>query len=244
MRVKAVVEYLGTAYAGWQSQPEQATVQAALQDALSVALGVTVVKVEGAGRTDSGVHALGQVAAFNVPDDTDLHRLRASLNGITARDIAVATLEKADAGFDPRRDARSRCYRYTLVCGRPPSPLLADRSWHIAAELDRALLDRMAAAVAGRHDFSAFRAADCESPTTVREVASSIWRAQGHALEYEVRANAFLKQMVRVLVGSQVEVALGKLEEEAFYRLLGGGSREDAGPTAPARGLTLVSVDY
>lgn len=243
MRVKAVVEYLGTGYAGWQIQPGQRTVQAALERAVEVACGGPV-RVEGAGRTDAGVHALGQVAAFDIPDDCDLYRLRASLNGLTDGDLAVISLERADDGFDPRRAARRRTYRYTIVCGRPPSPMLADRSWHVAAELDRGLLDRLADAIVGRHDFSAFRAADCESPSTVREVYTSGWASERGALTYQICANAFLKHMVRVLVGSMIDVAQGKLDEAVFHDLLGGGERRDAGRTVPARGLVLVSVEY
>ena len=243
MRVKAVVEYAGDAYAGWQIQPDQPTVQAALEAALATALR-QVVRVEGAGRTDAGVHALGQVAAFDVPDGTDLYRLRGSLNGITERDVSVVSLEPAADGFDPRRDARSRTYEYTIVAGRPASPLLRGRSWHVAAALDLDLLQRVAGAVLGTRDFAAFRAADCESPSTMREVHESAWREQGGVLVYRIRASAFLKQMVRVLVGSMVDVAAGRLDEALFVALLEGGDRTRAGRTAPACGLTLVSVEY
>jgi tRNA pseudouridine38-40 synthase len=243
MRVKAKVEYLGSAFAGWQVQPDQPTVQAALENALAIVVGDRV-RVSGAGRTDAGVHALGQIAAFDVPDGTDLYRLRASLNGITPPDVTVVTLDEAPVNFDPRRAAQSRTYRYVVVSGRPPSPLLRDRSWHVYPTLDLAVLSRVAAHVRGVHDFSAFRAADCESDTTEREVIESRWYEDDGVFTYEVTANAFLKQMVRILVGSMVEVALGRLDEAAFVRLLDGGRRENAGPTAPARGLTLLRVAY
>lgn len=243
MRVKATIEYLGTAYSGWQAQPNRPTVQVALEHALQVVVGQRV-RVDGAGRTDAGVHALGQVAAFDLPDDTDLYRLRASVNGLTQRDISVVDLEEVAADFDPRRDAKRRSYRYTIVSGRPPSPLLEDRSWHVYPNLDRALLDRLAAAIAGEHDFNAFRASDCEAVGSTREVFSSVWQVSGGIYTYEIVANAFLKQMVRVLVGSMVDVALGRLEEPRFVELLGGGERIEAGRTAPAAGLVLVSVEY
>jgi tRNA pseudouridine38-40 synthase len=243
MRVRATIEYLGTAYAGWQAQPDQPTVQAALEHALAVVTGERV-RVAGAGRTDAGVHATGQVAAFDVPDDTDLYRLRASLNGLTAADIAVVTLEEAAYDFDARRAARSRTYRYTIVSGRPPAPMLRDRSWHVYPTLDPALLARLASQIVGVHDFSAFRAADCESDSTEREVFVSQWSADDGIYTFEVTANAFLKQMVRVLVGTMVEVSLGRMTEADFAALFGGASRCAAGPTAPARGLTLVRVDY
>ncbi|MFQ5479098.1 MAG: tRNA pseudouridine synthase A [Candidatus Binatia bacterium] len=185
MRAKCVVEYHGAAYSGWQSQPDRPTVQAALEHALKVATGVAC-SVEGAGRTDAGVSALAQVAAFDLPDGTDLYRLRASLNGLTARDISVVDLTEVPASFDPRRDAVSRTYRYTVVCGRPPSPMLADRSWHVYPDLDESLLQELADMVVGTHDFAAFRSADCDSSSTERQILSSRWRRDGHVLVYEV----------------------------------------------------------
>ncbi len=250
MRVRGRVEYLGTRFAGWQAQPDRPTVQIALEEAIRIATGARV-RVDAAGRTDAGVHACGQIVAFDVPDATDLYKLRGALNGLTPPDLSVVTLERAADGFDPRRDARSRTYRYTVVCGRPPAPLLADRSWHVYPQLDFALLERLAAAVAGTHDFRAFRAADCESASTVRDVFESAWTqapvcgSHDRVLVYEIRGNAFLKHMVRILVGSMVDVALGKLDEATFVRLIErGGARTEAGRTAPARGLVLVRVDY
>jgi tRNA pseudouridine38-40 synthase len=244
MRVRGTVEYLGTGWSGWQVQPNAPTIQGALERALQVATGLSV-RVASAGRTDAGVHARGQVIAFDLPDTVDLRRLLVSLNALAGRGIGIVDLTPARADFDPRRDARRRSYEYTIVNARPASPFLADRSWLVRRPLDDTILHRLAAHVLGTRDFRAFRAADCEARTTVREVIESAWGRDGAVLTYRVTANAFLKQMVRNLVGSMVDVATGRLEEETFVRLLeGGGERPEAGRTAPAAGLTLVEVGY
>jgi tRNA pseudouridine38-40 synthase len=230
-----------TAYAGWQVQPDRETVQGALEVAIARVAGCRV-RVIGAGRTDAGVHRSGR-SRRSMFRRHRLYRLRASLNGLTGHDISVVTLAEAPAGFDPRRSARSRTYRYTIISGRPPAPMLRDRSWHVYPTLDPALLVRLAERIVGVHDFSAFRAGDCESETTEREVIVSTWATDDGVYTYEVTANAFLKQMVRVLVGTMVEVALGRMKEEEFERLLRGGARTAAGPTAPAR-PALVRVDH
>jgi tRNA pseudouridine38-40 synthase len=244
VRVWAILEYDGAAYCGWQVQPNASSIQQEVENALQVATGAPT-RVEAAGRTDAGVHAEGQVVAFDVADGTDLRRLTAQLNGIMPRDIAVHSLSRAEAGFDPRREARSRTYRYTLVCGRPRAPLLDGRCWYLAgAGLELAELNDLAARVVGTHDFRAFRAGDCEASTTTRTVTQSVWRAQPPALVYEISANAFLKNMVRVLVGTMVDTLQGRLSGADFSRLLAGADRTDAGRTAPPQGLVLVRVAY
>lgn len=243
MRVRGTVEYLGTKWAGWQLQPGQPTVQGEIERALAIVTGGPV-RVAASGRTDAGVHATGQVMAFDVADDADLARLQRSLNALTDASICVASLARTNDAFDPRRHALSRSYEYTIVNGRPPSPFLADRCWHVHDELDVAVLAALAARVVGEHDFTAFRAADCASASTRRFVSESAWTRDGAVLGYRVTANAFLKQMVRTLVGSMVDVALGRLPAATFAELLDGGSRPHAGRTAPAAGLALVAVEY
>ena len=243
MRVRGTVEYLGTTWAGWQLQPGQQTVQGEIERALAVVVG-SPVRVAASGRTDSGVHASGQVIAFDLPDAFDLLRLRRSLNALTDASVCIVDLAPVNDAFDPRRHALSRTYEYTIVNSRPPSPFLADRSWHVNAPLALDALQPLAAMVVGDRDFTAFRAADCASNSARRFVIESTWRRDGHVLTYRVRANAFLKQMVRTLVGSMVDVALGRLPAETFAHLLDGGSRTSAGRTAPAAGLSLVAVEY
>jgi tRNA pseudouridine38-40 synthase len=243
MRVRGLLEYLGTSWAGWQLQPGQPTIQGELERALSIILN-THVRVFASGRTDAGVHASGQVIAFDVPDGRDLLRLRRSVNALTDPSICVVELHETNAAFDPRRHALSRTYEYTIVNARPPSPFLLDRSWHVHPPLDVVRLGRLAAMVVGERDFTAFRAADCASESTQRFVSESVWLKDGDILTYRVSANAFLKQMVRTLVGSMVDVELGRLDEATFIAQLNGGSRTLSGRTAPSEGLALVRVDY
>lgn len=244
MRVRAIIEYLGADFSGWQSQPNAVTVQGVIEEALAVVLRAPC-RIAASGRTDAGVHARGQVIAFEVEDDCDLGKLGLSLNALTPETIAVIALEPATADFDPRRHARSRTYTYVITNGRSPSPFLCDRTWSIRSLLDLEQLNRLAVAVVGRHDFSPFRASDCGSSTTVRNVFESSWQRDGYQLVYTVRANAFLKQMVRALVGSMVDVVRGELHESTFLRLLEeGGTRTEAGRSAPSCGLTLEFVDY
>ena len=245
MRVRSIVEYVGTRWSGWQWQAGPPTVQGEIERALAIVLRGPC-RVAAAGRTDAGVHSTGQVIAFDVPEGTPLRRLRRSVNALTDPSIALVTVEPAYEGFDPRRHALSRKYEYLVVNVRPPSPFLLDRSWHFPRPLDVEVLNRLAAMLPGERDFAAFRAADCTSNSTRRCITEARWEREGDFLRFHVRANAFLKQMVRTLVGSMVDVAIGRLPEETFAALLAGqaGDRALAGRTAPAAGLTLVHVEY
>lgn len=246
MQLKLIIEYEGTAYQGWQLQPGGPTVQAVLEQALTTALR-EVVRVRGAGRTDAGVHACGQVAAVRVsrmPDD--LGRLRKSLNALTPDDVAVREVTVADDTFDPRRQARSRLYEYRILTAPAPSPFWRRYAWHVPQPpLDAAAMDQAAATLVGEHDFAAFCAADTEPVrSTVRRVLESRVRVEASLLVYRVEANAFLKHMVRNIVGTLVEVGRGERPVGALGELLAGRDRTRAGATAPAHGLTLIAVRY
>ncbi|MFT4570997.1 MAG: tRNA pseudouridine38-40 synthase [Hyphomicrobiaceae bacterium] len=244
MRAKGVVEYLGAGFCGWQIQDNAYSVQQAIEEALAIAARVPC-RLAAAGRTDAGVHARGQVIGFDLPDGTDLYRLLAALNALVPNEIAITSLEEVPADFDARRQATMRSYSYVIMNQRPASPFWRDRCWTFPAPLETDRLNEIAAHLIGTHDFTAFRAADCPASKPVRTINESFWTRDGSLLIYRIEAKAFLKQMVRVLVGSMVDVALGNLDEREFVRLLDeGGMRAKAGRTAPARGLTLERVDY
>ncbi len=245
MQLRLTVEYEGTAYRGWQLQRDGPTVQAVLEQALSTALRERV-RVRGAGRTDAGVHACGQIAAVRVREvPADLERLQKSLNALTPDDVAVRDITVVDDAFDPRRHARSRVYEYRIWNVAAPSPFWRRHAWHVPSQLDVAAMDEAARVLEGEHDFASFRAADAEPVrSTVRRVLESSLRVDGRLLVYRVEATAFLKHMVRNVIGTLVEVGRGERVAGTFRELLAVRDRTRAGATAPAHGLVLVNVRY
>lgn len=245
MQLRFVVEYEGTAYQGWQVQPNGPTVQAVLESALATALRETV-RVRGAGRTDAGVHASGQVAAARVsrvPDD--LERLEKSLNALTPDDVAVRDLTVVDDDFDPRRHARRRLYEYRIWRASAASPFWRRFAWHVPTALDVEAMAAAAKRLVGEHDFNAFRAADADPvQSTVRRVFTSRLESDGLLLRYRIEATAFLKHMVRNIIGTLVEVGRGERDAASIDALLAGRDRTQAGATAPPHGLILVAVRY
>jgi tRNA pseudouridine38-40 synthase len=242
-RLKLILEYEGTAYHGWQLQPGLDTIQGRLEDALGRLAG-RPVRVTGAGRTDTGVHALGQVASCAGTWRLDDATLRRALNALLPADIAVRTVETAPPDFDPRRAARSKTYRYTLLRQATRSPLLARFSVHAPAPLDLAAMREAGAALVGRHDFSAFRAGTCAAATPVRTLTRVEWRTDGPLWHLEIDGNAFLQHMVRIIVGTLLEVGRGARPPAALAEILASRDRRRAGKTAPPQGLCLVAVAY
>jgi tRNA pseudouridine38-40 synthase len=237
------IEYDGSGFAGWARQPGMRTVQAELETALETVLRAPV-SLTVAGRTDAGVHAWGQVASFTaaaaVPGD-----LLRRLNGITATDLAVTAAAPAADGFDARNDATSRSYRYRLLTRRPSSPFERGRSLWWPHRVDREGLDACAAALLGRHDFTAFTPSQTDHVHFEREIFAAVWEEQpGDILAFRVSADAFMRNMVRILVGTMLEVASSRRSVESFTALLAGASRPEAGETAPPHGLYLESVSY
>lgn len=241
--IKLTLEYDGTDYVGWQVQLNGPSIQGKLEEALGVLL-KQPVRVVGAGRTDAGVHALGQVASFLSPLDLPLRAYVAGLSSLLPRDIAVVAAEQRPEGFDARRAARGKIYRYRIVNRPWRSPVERRQAWEIFRPLDDAAMRAAAPALLGRHDFSAFRASDCQASTTVREVRRLEVRREGEIVTVEIEATAFLKHMVRNIVGTLVEVGTGRRAADSLAELLASGDRDRAGVTAPAHGLCLVEVFY
>jgi len=245
MQLRLTIEYEGTAYQGWQLQLGGPTVQEILERALATALREPV-RVRGAGRTDAGVHACGQVAAVRVAHvPSDLARLQKSLNALTPDDVSVRELTVVDDAFDPRRDARSRVYEYRILNGLAPSPFWRRYAWHVVQPLDVGAMDAAVRQLLGEHDFVAFRGADAEPVrSTVRRVLESRLHPAPPLLVYRIEATAFLKQMVRNIVGTLVETGRGERAPDSLGAVLAGRDRTRAGATAPAHGLVLVTVRY
>ncbi len=243
MKIRLTLEYDGANYSGWQFQAGQDSIQARLEDALARIFSAPV-RVHGAGRTDAGVHARGQVAAFVAPRACALEKLRRALNGILPADIAIIEVAAAADDFDPRRAARSRVYEYRVLNRDRRSAFEYRHSWLVSDALDFAAMTAAARVFLGEHDFTAFRTLGSKERGAVRRVIVSEWRRDGDLLIYRVEARAFLRRMVRTMVGAMVAAGRGRLEPEAIAELLAAGDRARAPAAAPAAGLFLIAVNY
>lgn len=240
---KTTIEYDGTEYHGWQVQPTGRTVQGELTRVLAL-LEKRHVTVYGAGRTDAGVHARGQVANFFLERDWGLSELRDAINGNLDRDIRIVDVEVAQDSFDARFSAKSKTYRYTIWVGPVVSPFSYRYVYHHRSPLD---VDEMAGAaqlLVGLHDFSAFTSMESEIEDRVRDLYRLDVIQNGNIISIEAEANGFLRYMVRTIVGTLMEVGRGRRSAERVRAILASRNRAEAGPTAPASGLTLLRVDY
>jgi tRNA pseudouridine38-40 synthase len=240
--VRLDIEYDGSRFRGWAAQPGLRTVQGELEAALATVLrepvGLTV-----AGRTDTGVHALGQVASFvtgaAVPED-----LARRLNGVGPKDIAVTSASQVEASFNARHSARSRTYLYRVLARPSPSPFEQGRALWWPHRIDRDALDSCAEALLGTHDFTAFTPTQTDHVRFDRNVLDAAWRADGDILGFQITADAFMRNMVRALVGTMLEPASGRRSAASFQKLLQGAPRAAAGETAPPHGLYLKAVSF
>jgi tRNA pseudouridine38-40 synthase len=246
--VRLNLAYHGAGFAGWARQPGARTVQGELEAALERMLGAPA-PLAVAGRTDAGVHAWAQVASLNLAGEPP-EELGRALNSLTGPDLVVLTAERAPDGFDARRDALSRTYCYRLLAERVPSPFEAAISLFWPHRVDRNALAGCADALLGTHDFTAFTPTQTEHVRFERNILRAEWHekravlGQGTVLELWIEADAFMRNMVRVLVGTMLEVSGGRRSLEDFASLLEGATRERAGDTARAHGLHLASVRY
>ncbi len=242
---KLVLAYDGSEFHGWQVQPDRVTVQGELRDALARITGEDVLP-QGSGRTDAGVHALGQVASFALAAPIPEANLARALNRILPASIRVLSAARVRSDFHARHSAQAKTYEYKIFRGEICPPWQARYVYAYNAPLNVDAMQRAAARVLGEHDFTSFAASD-DSPDSrdnVRCLHTSQWMQEPQLLVYRVRGNGFLHHMVRNLVGTFLEVGRGNIDETEIPAILESRSRERAGPTAPARGLFLVNVDY
>jgi tRNA pseudouridine38-40 synthase len=241
---RLVIEYDGRAFSGFQRQAGPRTVQETLEDALKRFFGGERIIVHGSGRTDAGVHALGQVVSFRAQTPRDPVKLRLALNGMLPPDLACIEAAVAPHRFHARMSARGKTYRYVVLARPDRSPFHVGRGWYVRLPVDWERVRATLELLRGTHDFTAFRASSCNNPRTVRTIerAEHLVRGAEHHLEFE--GGGFLRYQVRIMVGTAIEVGLGRRSLDQVRAALTTGQRSLAGRTAPPDGLYLVEVRY
>ncbi len=243
MRVKLTVEYDGTNYVGWQRQDNGVGVQTVLENALSELLGCKIT-CYGASRTDSGVHALGQVVHFDHPGVVPGDRFPLALIPHLPPDVACIASEQVNDSFNARFDSRGKRYEYGLLVSKVPRPLRRRYAWEVHKPLDVTAMRMAAKHMLGEHDFSCFQGQGCSAPHAIRELTAITIEEAGDTIKISVSGNAFVRYMVRILVGTLVSVGEGRMPPDFVAKVIQSRDRKQAGPTAPAKGLTLCEVYY
>lgn len=242
-RIRLIIEYDGSNYVGWQTQPNGPAVQQRIEKELKKLTG-DAVSLHGSGRTDSGVHALAQVAHFDTKSRIPPDKFAYALNAGLPRDIRVKYSDVAPEGFHARFDVVLKQYRYTVLNSPHSDAFLRDRALHVHYRLDVPVMEQAASFVLGEHDFAGFMAAGSKTVSTVRMIALSYWETAGEIVRYHVAGNGFLYNMVRILVGTMLEIGMGLCPPERMREAISGAERALAGATAPAHGLLLERVKY
>ncbi len=243
VRIKLIVAYDGTNYVGWQYQPNGMSVQQRLEQALHQLTGI-IHTVYSSGRTDSGVHAQGMVCHLTTERDLPLTAWREGVNRFLPDDIAVRHVEKVNDQFHARFSARGKHYRYTILRDPVRSPLERKISWQVKKPLDLKKMEQAAQSFLGQHDFSAFRTSGCSADTTIREIFSIDFREDDLLLYIDIRGSGFLRNMIRMMVGTLVQIGRGKRPVSVIQELLNDAGSAPSPLTAPAQGLCLMKVWY
>jgi tRNA pseudouridine38-40 synthase len=242
--IKLTLAYDGTKYQGWQVQPKGSTIQGVIEEKLSLLTGEKVHLI-GAGRTDAGAHACRQVAHFKTQSPLEVLTLQKALNSLLPSDMAIRRVEEVEGDFHARKSCRSKIYEYRILNEIVRCPFQREYAWHLSYPLDWGEMKRATKRLIGQHDFSSFRSAGSSAKTSIRKVVRAEWkRSRDGLVRFEIEADGFLKQMVRAIVGTLVEVGKGKINAAQFQKIIESKDRKRAGPTAPARGLFLKEVKY
>lgn len=243
-RIKLIVEYDGGGFHGWQKQPNLRTVQSELERVLSIVCRGPVGPLHAAGRTDAGVHARGQVVTFRVDNPPELGRIVGGVSHLLKGELSVVSAEFCSEAFHPGISSTHKQYTYRIM-NRPAPPVLdARRVWHLAHPLDVQIMREAAVVLEGTHDFSSFRDSECSAKTPVKTIFSINVQRESDLILVEVIGSGFLKQMVRNVVGTLVDMARGRLDPNSMLQVLSARDRRRAGVTAPAHGLCLEWVSY
>ena len=241
--IRIVLAYDGTPYLGWQVQPQGPTIQSVLQESLRIITGEQSV-VKGSGRTDAGVHALGQTANFHTLSTMSPQAFARAFNSVLPPTIAVSRADEVDSGFDAQFSSVNKLYRYRVFNSSCRSPFELGRAWHINTPLDRELMSAVTPMLLGKKDFSSFRAAGCAAMSPVRTLSRCEIACDLEHISFELEADGFLRHMVRNIVGTLVDVGKHRFSAEDFSAIVAARDRTRAGIAAPPHGLYLVRVDY